>query len=581
MTDFKQLNDLVQSGAVAAAVALMEKIDRSSMDERTCLLLADCYSQLGQVNLARELRHVAIDISQKGLILKQAGHALLEENFPAAESLLRERLRENSHDVEAARMLAELAIATGSLEEGLRILERCLNMAPEFHHARLNYADVLCKLEYYELALAEIDALEKIAPGDIAHRVIKAATFVRMGRYSDARQIYSELNQLRPNDAGLWNSTGHTVKTLGKADESIAAYRKAIEADSSDGRAYWNLANMKTYRFAGNEIESMKKQLESGLRKDDEAHLCFALGKALEDASQFNESFAWYQRGNALIRSGQYYDSGDVAELVDRLIKFFSGDQIRLPADFASTQCAPIFIVGLPRSGSTLVEQILSAHSQIDGTKELPFIPALVREFGMVRFGGRQTSYPESLSELSTSTLLDLGAKYIRRAAPLRAQAPFFIDKLPNNFLHIGLIKRILPAARIIDVRRDPMSSCFSCYKQLFASGQAFSYSLTDLGRYYRDYERLMAHWDVCYPGQIHRVVYEQLVDNFDHEVARLIQYCGLPYELACRDFYKSNRPVATPSAEQVRQPINRKGMSAWKPYEQHLGELRQALVLR
>lgn len=510
--------------------------------------------------------------------LKAAALALIDERYALAEDLCRRQLKASPKDVDAARILGEIAVANGALEEGQRLFERCLQIAPGFHLARINYADVLCRLELYEAALEEVARIESCTPGASAGAVIKAAVMVRMGRYEDAQALYAVLNDAYPFDAGLWNSRGHTLKTLGRSGEGVDAYRTAARVDPAAGQAYWNLANMKTYRFSTDEISQMETLVRTGLRSTDEAHVCFALGRAYEDTANVAESMEWYHRGNRLVRKGLTYDAADTSRLVERTINFFSPQRVDNLRGSGCQGTGPIFIVGLPRSGSTLVEQILASHSRVDGTKELPFILGTVRALAAPVPGCERATYPTLLANLDPTSLVRLGKTYLERVRPLRRGAPYFTDKMPNNFLHIGLIKTILPGALIIDVRRNPMGACFSCYKQLFASGQAFSYSLSDLGRYYRDYERLMAHWDLCYPGQILRINYEELVGDLVGGVTRLLDYCRLEIEQNCVEFHRSSRPVATPSAEQVRQPIYRAGLHAWEPFARHLGELRSAL---
>jgi tetratricopeptide (TPR) repeat protein len=366
-------------------------------------------------------------------------------------------------------------------------------------------------------------------------------------------------------------SFGHMLKTVGRLEDGIAAYRKAIGLLPTLGEVWWSLANLKTVRFSDADIAAMLAALESpALAREDRFHLDFALGKALEDRGKADEAFAHYAKANALRREELDYSAEENSRLVDRLI------EIATPAFFAARAgkgcdaSDPIFVLGMPRAGSTLIEQILSSHSMIEGTTELPDIPAMAR---------RARNYPHNLPEIEPERLAEMGDEFLRRSRIQRkTDKPFFIDKLPNNWLHIVFILMILPNARIVDARRHPLGCCFSNFKQHFAKGQAFSYSLEDMGRYYADYVRLMAHIDRVLPGRVHRVIYERMVDDTEAEVRALLDYCGVPFEDACLSFYKTERAVRTPSSEQVRQPIFREGTEAWKPFAAHLDPLRSAL---
>ncbi|MCY3794436.1 MAG: sulfotransferase, partial [Gammaproteobacteria bacterium] len=390
---------------------------------------------------------------------------------------------------------------------------------------------------------------------------------------------YERVLKQAPGHARLQMSYGHALKTLGRQSESIAAYRRAVEAEPNLGEAWWNLANLKTFRFDERDIAAMQRlATREDLAPRDEFHLGFALGKALEDAGDIDGAFAAYQRGNAIKRAQSGYDVEENSAMTAVLAASCTQQRLAAREDWGHSAPDPIFIVGLPRSGSTLLEQILASHSQVDGTMELPYIPQFVRRLAGRRDPTGQTNYPEALWELTAEQCQSLGAEFLDAAHMQRGAAPIFIDKLPNNFAHVGLIHLILPNARIIDARRHPMATCFSCFKQLFAAGQEFTYSLEDIGRYYQDYRALMAHWDAVLPGRVLRVDYENVIEDLEGEVRRLLDYCELPFEAACLEFHRNSRPVRTASSEQVRQPIYRDAMAQWRRFEAHLGPLKQAL---
>ncbi|WP_279243629.1 tetratricopeptide repeat-containing sulfotransferase family protein [Candidatus Litorirhabdus singularis] len=405
----------------------------------------------------------------------------------------------------------------------------------------------------------------------------KCSVLVRSGKYCEALAIYDQ--------AGLGDSPiaqlryGHTLKIVGRLDDAVAAYRRAIDLQPDTGEAYWSLANLKTYRFSDAEIRAIRTRINcSRGNAENQSYLGFALGKALEDRGDYEESFRFYKRGNSIRRMQQPFSA--------ERNRLNTGRQIRICtreffAQSAGAGCAapdPIFIVGLPRAGSTLLEQILASHSQVDGTTELPNIINLSAELGAKRRKSYAGLYPEILSQLSTEKRLQLGRRYIASTGLKRNGSPFFIDKMPNNFLHIGLIHLILPNARIIDMRRHPMAACFAGYKQLFARGQTFSYDLKSSGHYYRNYVRLMDHWDDVLPGRVLRVQYEDLVADAEHQIRRVLDYCGLAFEQQCLRFYETERAVLTPSAVQVRQPLFSHGLEHWRHYEQHLDVLKRAL---
>jgi len=512
--------------------------------------------------------------------LLAAAVALVENRIPEAEALLREHLKQAPTDVAAIRMFAEVAARLGHNEDALNLLERCLELNPSFREARQNYALVLHRSNQPEQALVQIEHLLAVDPGHLGNRNLKAVVLCRIGDYEPAIRIYADLLEHYPRHAKVWVSYGHALKTAGHTDRAIAAYRRSLELEPSFGEVWWSLANLKTYRFSADELAAMRRQLaRADLAEDDRLHLEFAVGKALEDAGEYEPSFRHYAQGNALRRTQLHYSADDTSARVQYIRAHYTRDFFAARVGAGSPARDPIFVVGLPRAGSTLIEQILSSHSQVEGTMELPEVTSITR---MLRTQGDADSampYHGALAALDADALRSLGERYLAHTRIQRkTSAPLFIDKMPNNFMHIGLIHLMLPNAKIIDARRHPLACCFSAFKQHFARGQNFSYGLEDVGRYYRDYVALMAHFDAVLPGRIHRVVYERMVEDTEGEVRRLLEYCGLPFEESCLRFFQNPRPVRTASSEQVRQPIYREGVDHWRHYAAWLGPLESAL---
>jgi tetratricopeptide (TPR) repeat protein len=544
------------------------------------LALGDHLSAMGDAQAADAAYSNHIKFSTRDPELLTAAAALYENRLPEAETLLRAHLKKAPTDVAAMRMLAELAVRIGREEDAENLLVRCLELAPSFHAARQNYALVLFRANKPEQALEEITALLAIDPANPSYRNLKAVILSRLGDYEQAIDIYAALLREYPNNPKVWLSYGHGLKTAGHLERSIEAYRKSIALDPAFGEAYWSLANLKTFRFDDNDVAAMRRQLERpDLAVENRYHFDFALGKAMEDAGDYAPSFAHYEQGNALRRTVIFYSAEDITTRVRRSKECFSRKFFDQRADFGASADDPIFIVGLPRAGSTLIEQILSSHSAVEGTMELPEIISMTRDLRQQADAGDGIGYHDVLEALDADAMRGMGERYIERTRIQRKTgAPRFIDKMPNNFLHVGLIHLMLPNARIIDARRYPMACCFSGFKQHFARGQNFTYNLDDIGRYYRDYVELMAHFDDVLPGRVHRVIYETMVEDTEAEVRRLLNYCGLPFEERCMRFFENDRPVRTPSSEQVRQPIYREGVDHWRHFEPWLGPLKVAL---
>lgn len=503
--------------------------------------------------------------------LIRAAMAMNENDLPVAEPLLRQHLKEDPLDVYAIRLFAELAGRIGRYKDAENLLRRAVELAPGFTAARANLALVLYRQNRPAEAIAELNRVLEEEPDNPGHANLQAAALGRIGEFDEAIQLYERVLAQAPNQPRVWMSFGHMLKTVGRLADGIAAYRRAIELMPTLGEAWWSLANLKTVKFSDADIAAMRAALEQGgVAREDRYHLDFALGKALEDRGEAAASFAHYAAGNALRRTELDYDADETSRYVDRLIELATPEFFAARAGQGCDAPDPIFVLGMPRAGSTLIEQILSSHSLVEGTSELPDIPALAR---------RARNYPLNLPELTGARLAELGEEFLKRSRIQRKTArPFFIDKLPNNWMHAVFIMLILPGAKIIDARRHPLGCCFSNFKQHFARGQAFSYGLADMGRYYADYVRLMAHLDRVQPGRIHRVFYEDMVDHTEREVRALLAYCGLDFESACLEFHRTERAVRTPSSEQVRRPIFREGTEAHVPFEPWLGPLKEAL---
>jgi tetratricopeptide (TPR) repeat protein len=512
--------------------------------------------------------------------LLAAASALVDGRISQAEALLRAHLKRHPTDVVAIRMLAEVAARLGRNASAETLLERCLELAPSFDPARHQYAIVLQRQNKSAAALQQLDRLDKADPHNSTYRNLKAVVLAKIGEYRESIKLYEEVLTVHPEHPRIWLSYGHALVTAGREEDSTAAYRKSIGLEAGLGEAYWSLANLKTFRFTAAEQQAMQTQLaRSDLSDDARCHFEFAMGKALEDERKYAESFAHYQRANQLRRQRENYDAEEMSEFVHRSKELLTAEFFARRDGFGIGARDPIFIVGMPRAGSTLVEQILASHSQVEGTMELPDLLMIAGTLAGRQKGSEEPRYPTVLAELSIEASRALGRQYMDQTRIQRKTAkPFFIDKMPNNFLHIGLIRLILPQAKIIDARRHPMACCFSVFKQQFSEGHRYSYGLEDLGRFYREYIDLMAHFDRVGAGKVHRVIYERMIEDTEAEVRRLLAYCGLEFENECLRFYENDRPVRTPSALQVRQPIYRQGMEHWRNYEPWLEPLKLAL---
>ena len=535
-----------------------------------------------QLEAGRQAEAQAADAQRKRLAqlpreLVAVQHHLAEGRLLRAEEICRHFLRQNPKNVEGMRLLAKIGIEFGVLEEAEFLLESAVVFEPDDLQLRLDYIDALRRRQNSAKALEEAEALHQRDPENPLFQSRLAIECIQMGEYDRGLALFDQVLAKLPNDPASLTSRGHALKTKGARAEAEQSYRAAIAAKPDHGDAYYALANLKTYRFDAEQVEAMRQQAaRPDLAFMDRVHLSFALGKALEDAGEYEESFAFYEKGNDLKRAQTRYSADKMSEELAKQHEICTPDLFEKHEGSGHDAPDPIFILGLPRAGSTLLEQILASHSQIDGTLELPNILALAH-----RLRGRKAGvsrYPEILHDLSAEQLAKFGADFIENTRIHRQGAPFFIDKMPNNFRHIGLIHLILPNAKIIDARRAPMDCCFSGFKQLFAEGQEFTYGLTEIGRYYSDYVALMDHWDTVLPGKVLRVSHEDVLDDQEGQTRRMLDFLELPFEEATLQFHKTDRAVRTASSEQVREPINRKGQDAWKPFEPFLGDLKAAL---
>ncbi len=544
------------------------------------LVLADLYTHIGDLAAADHAYSQHIKGSTRDPRLLAAGSALFSNQLSEAETLLREHLIENPTDVAALRMLAEVAARLRRYDDAEKILQHCVELAPGFLAARHNLALVLHRQNNATEALEQIDYCLQVEPRRVGFRNLKAAILGTIGEYESSLELYRGVLAEFPDQAKIWMSYGHALKTSGYEKPGIEAYRKSITLMPKLGEAYWSLANLKTFRFSVDDISAMRSALEQAdLDSSDRLHFHFALGKALEDSGEYEQSFKHYESGNRLRREEMGFSRAENRARLLRSHRLFTQEFMAQHKAMGSSQPDPIFIVGLPRSGSTLIEQILASHSQVEGTIELPDIISMARRLTANDSG--EGRYPDVLGTLTDRQWTDLGEEYLSRTRIHRKRGlPYFIDKMPNNFAHLGMILLALPNAKIIDARRHPMACCFSGFKQHFAMGQLFTYGLEDIGSYYHDYVALMAHFDRVAPGRVHRVFYEQMVENTEFEIRRLLNYCGLGFEESCLRFFENDRAVRTASSEQVRRPIYRDGVDQWRHFEPWLDPLKQSLGL-
>lgn len=542
--------------------------------------LAELLRQKGDLGEAQGANQEFVKLTLPDSDLARSANHLFAGELREAEGACRKALDRNPKDAAALQMAGEICTRMGNIEGAEHFLKQCLDEAPDIPSVRQSYASILARLEKHDAALAQLDILLQSDPDNPAYLALKATTLTRTGNYDDALPIYEEILSRLPDLASVLLDYAHALRALGRQEDAVETYRKCIVQEPGLGEAWYSLANLKTVKVTNADIDIMRKYANTdGLSPRDSWHLCFALGKALEDKRDFNDAFDYYQQANKSRRNAIRYSADANQKSFEDLKTFFSKDFFTKKERRGCLAPDPIFILGLPRAGSTMLEQILASHSQIEGTMELPDISAIARQAGGATGQGDAMgpNYPYALSAYSNLELTVLGEDYLNRTRQYRTDLPFFIDKMPSNFAHIGMIHLILPNARIIDARRHPMACCFSAYKQLFGKGH-FSYDLEELGRYYQDYVSLMDHWDEVLPGRVLRVQYEDVVADVESQVRRILDYCGLPFEEQCLRFHETERVIRTASSEQVRQPLHSNAIEHWRNFLPHLDPLVESL---
>lgn len=561
-----------------ARAALRHVLERTPHHHRAWLAYGDVLVELGQDADARIAYERARLTDPQRPWIERATAALQADEQRQAEEIFRAILQQDASHVAALCGLAALSLSADRAADAERLLRHALRQSPHLPLAHRGLAPALLALG--RLAEAEDVAvyLTRIEPGSLQSWVCKASVAMRMMRQQEALSAYRQAAQLKPEEAGLWMSIGHLQKTLGQRAESEASYRAALEREPTRGEAYWSLADLKNYRFTEAEISTMQRLLrDTPGSRSNAAQLHFALGRAFEQRAVYAAAFRHYAEGNALRRQDAPFDIASFERRAARIRAFFDRDRLAPRPGRGAPDHAPIFIVGLPRSGSTLIEQILASHSEVEGTMELVNILNIVGEFDDM--APERDGYPETLGTTTDAEFRALGVRYLNQTAALHPDRPRYTDKLPNNFAHVGLIHLILPHATVIDARRHPLDACLSNFKQYYAEGQTFSYALEDLARYYRTYLALMDHWDAVLPGKVLHVQYEELVQEPEREIRRLLGHCGLGFEPSCLAFHETRRAVRTASAEQVRQPLYRSGVGYWRHFERELAPLAAALA--
>lgn len=590
------------NGRVPAVLWELGQAAAEAKDTQRAIAALQALTQLqptvagGWFLLARQLRKAGrtqdawradlsgVHASSRDTGLLKAAVAVQDGDLEGADRMLAERLARDADDPPALRLHGEIAWRKGEMTPAIARVEQAVVSAPGFDLARDFLIRLLLQTNRLPEALEHAEVLQASPIPSPGHKLILASVLVRLGHQERAAGLYRDLLARDADQPQVWQNLGHVLKTLGRQAEAVDAYRAAVTRQPTMGEAWWSLANLKTVKLGPDDIAKMEEALVSLAetaedRKEDIFHLHFSLGKALEDAKDHAASFAHYDKGNALRRTMILHDADAFSAEVEAAQRTFTSAFIATMGDGGCPAPDPIFVVGLPRSGSTLVEQILSSHPMIEGTMELPEMMMIGARLQSRVDEGEFADFATMIASLTPADRQRLGEEYIERTRIHRqTDRPLFIDKMPNNWQHVGLIRLILPNARIVDARRHPLSCCFSGWKQHFARGQTFTYDLTDIGRYYSDYVGLMAAWDTQAPGHVHRVIYERMVADTESEVRRLLGYIGVPFDAACLEFYKTERAVRTASSEQVRQPIFKDGLEAWKPYEPWLGPLKSAL---
>lgn len=571
---------LVESGRPQEAIEVL--VSATRLDPRSELAhfsLGRALAMVGRGKEADAAFEASFELNPERKRLAHAAEHHKAGRLEEAEQQYRLLLRDNPRNVDAHRLLAGILVARGLADEGEVHLRRALSLAPDFSLAMLDLGQLLHEQHRYLEAIEVLERAAELEPNRPRPQYLLAASLAPTGRTDEALAAYRRTMEIKPDHAGALLGIGHTLKTLGQQQAAIEAYEECARLRPDNGESYWSLANLKTYRFDDRDIATMRAVIDraEGITEQSRVNFLFALGKASEDKGDFDAAWDYYVSGNETQRSLEHYDPVATESTNDQIIEVFDAEFVAASGGSGCTDPAPIFVVGLPRSGSTLIEQILASHSQIEGTSELPYVGRVATSLNRNRADG--VNYPFAVRELEGRHLRAMGEEYLRRAGVHRVDgSPYFVDKMPNNFPSIGLIHLMLPNAKVIDARRYPLDATLSCYRQLFAKGQTFVYDLNDIGEYYLEYQRLMDHWHAVLPGRVLTVQYEDMVTDFENQVERLLAYCNVPFEESCLSFYETDRAVRTASSEQVRRPVYQSSVHYWRNYEDKLGELIEVL---
>jgi tetratricopeptide (TPR) repeat protein len=570
---------LLEQNRPEEAIDVLEKATR--LDPKLNLAFLNLGKALAAVGKGKEADAAfekSFELSPEHKLLARAVECLQEKRFDEAERICREILQNNPRNVEAIRLMGRMATRQNRVGMAEIQYRRALEIAPDYTGVIVDLGKLLRDDDRFEDSIACFKRAIEMEPDNARLHDLLASALAPAAQNYEAIEAHQKAIELNPKLSIAWLGLGHMLKTVGRQKEAIEAYHRCYELEPDIGAIQWSLANLKTYQFTDEEIEDMEAKIKrDDLGPESEVNFLFALAKAWEDRKEFDRAWHYYEEGNSKRRMDEIYDAAETEFANDMVIDVFSTELLEKNAGAGNTDPSPIFVIGLPRSGSTLIEQILASHSLVEGTSELPYVTRIVRSLNRNRADG--INYPKAVDELDNRHFVAMGQDYINFSQMHRTEGrQYFIDKNPNNFPAVGLIHLMLPNAKIIDARRHPMDACFSGYRQLFAKGQPFTYDLTDIGEYYLQYQRMMDHWHEVLPGRVLTVQYEEVVTDFENQVRRLLDYCGLPFEEDCLNFYDTDRPIRTASSEQVRQPIYTQSLGRWRQYEQHLDELKEIL---
>lgn len=562
---------------VDAAEVLGKAVAVAPKRSKTRMALARALADAGHYAESEKAMEEAFALNPHRAELNRAEIALSEGDLEEAEKRLRDILVRDPKDFKALRLLGTIAVEASRFKAARKLFQRAVEIKPGYAPGWNDMANLYMKQDRYEPALEAVERALDIDPKLVQSWIIKGNILTRAQRHECSLEAYQHALSLNPRSAGALSQQGHVLKTIGRQEESIAAFRQCIGAHPAFGEAYWSLANLKTFTFNSNEVEVMERMVaDENLVDETRVNFYLSLGKHYDNEKDYDRAFGYYTKGNNLRRRHEVYDPVMTQVVHDRIIEVFSREFLHDREGWGDPDPSPILIVGLPRSGSTLIEQILASHSMVEGTMELPDLSRVITQLS--RRSPRGIEYPEAVVDLDKAAIGLLGTAYLESTMRYRTGAVYFIDKMPNNFSSIGFLHLILPNAKVIDARRHPLDSCLGSYKQLFFKGQSFTYEQFELGHYYMQYRRMMDHWLEVLPGKVLELQYEEMVMDQENQTRRLLEYCGLPWEEQCLRFYETDRAINTASSEQVRQPIYTKALNFWRNYEPHLGELIETL---